>query len=1350
MADVYQSFRSGDDTIVRIQAAVHPVSGVRFVIWSDIAHCFPGVARIQHGDVFVPLLRNERLYRIKPHGIKYHPDAILDVIYNQDNRVAIRSRVTKHVPVIEPSSISRPEEATAHKTTISAAIASSSPLHSSDVDSATSPKELASSTKSTTMADQITIPVESTIPAEPTIAGGDQDTLAMERGRAMFTQALNDAGMTIEDVNAIIDKHIYKALEAMRDPNGAYSIESIKVAKIPKDIKTMVTAELTRMVQGAAKSMPVEARRTKATKTTTTTVANKEEENGEREGGEKGGESALEYGQGAKVTTAAMELQRVMHRLIRLETENVILRSQSSPAFGPGDIQSIPTPTATTAISTAATTNAAASTAIAAAITSPAGSNQGTEEQGEGSEAPQNTETDTLTETGATTDVTAALTKFMELCKTTSARIQTLQTSASSLSDTTIATEAADSSVGMKGAGDLDQEATDIEPSDIRNGDDDDSNVNSHGGNAGAIVKVDQPIGTDPLVSTSADAQQPQHANGARKSPFSSLDIVKHRMKDIRKKRYTWLESPCPKLFIILPTDPEVTSFPHQTWADFDLHFLCDCGEIPRLDGEDVCHICNTSMDDVPYCGCAPHLMPEANGFPQQKDLLKFGNYMMAILEMLEYGSRVEGTEVVPMLKDMKDRKKVMYSMVFLMKQGIETSHQLLAKGFQALDQIKPVAPLTEADLMDLYRMRINERRPFQYHNPIQTLSGDIRWVCHEHYMKLTPDMTTLFENYPASSHLAYERALGTFVVTLNNAERARALYTIAAKMAATPVISIFLDWDLNTADESDLEKAISTFSASCVKICVRERDEDRNPEIDGFGYGFFKVMMAGLANLKIQAFSIERQNSGETNNNEVVDEFFASKGPVFMDPVLIRYTRELEPPRRVQLGIMVTDLDKAAISFMAAVTGFNGISKLTLEAGYGKHIEIDFRVDRGENGDDGGNDEAETGKVDVDNNPAEDMVEFFNRRKQDAITLRIYNSTDTIFLKTHVLRDINIRIAFPEDGPRIRELIKNNRQLTKMEFSIDSKDDPCQVFEYFKAVMNDHPSLESLHLRKDWGKNNKSTFVWHGVSDRSKMTLSIMSYAEDKIGTLLQKFGACLLQIFIHSINIQDSLILEKVTRSRKSQLKLMTISLVDVFQISLTALDELAKVVLRVPLARFMITGTVNPRTASRVGEFMTTVATRITDIHFYGEQTKAILTELTKRMPESSHMDLLIELKLSGPFDATTKDLTWIRSVLFKPIPLATIELHKVNLSHQGWMTLAQEIDFKRLEYFRVGPDVPLKIEAVKAFVGAVPPKSELENFHLDSLGLNELHCRVYKATVLEQLRKKTALVSIGRYY
>ena len=63
MADVYQSFRSGDDTIVRIQAVVHPVSGEHFVIWSDIAHCFPGVARIQHGDVFVPLLRNERLYR---------------------------------------------------------------------------------------------------------------------------------------------------------------------------------------------------------------------------------------------------------------------------------------------------------------------------------------------------------------------------------------------------------------------------------------------------------------------------------------------------------------------------------------------------------------------------------------------------------------------------------------------------------------------------------------------------------------------------------------------------------------------------------------------------------------------------------------------------------------------------------------------------------------------------------------------------------------------------------------------------------------------------------------------------------------------------------------------------------------------------------------------------------------------------------------------------------------------------------------------------------------------------------------------------------------------------------------
>ncbi|KAF9206455.1 hypothetical protein BGZ49_002415 [Haplosporangium sp. Z 27] len=834
---------------------------------------------------------------------------------------------------------------------------------------------------------------------------------------------------------------------------------------------------------------------------------------------------------------------------------------------------------------------------------------------------------------------------------------------------------------------------------------------------------------------------QSENGGNRQQSPFSFMDVVAHRGKDILAQRYDWLESPCPKMFIMLPGDNELASVDDLTWQDFDLYFLCDCGDLP-VNGPTINSICATKDPVTNSCRCLPHVDMKDPGYPLFKEALAFGPYIMAILEMLEYGATVDGVVKMAPLKDLKERRRVMYSMVFLMKQGIETSHQLLAKGYTSLDEIKPIAPLKETELADLYRSRISVRRPFFGSYAFRTQEGDLRWLCKTHYASHSPiiigTMVPRFSENPDSRQCMLHDSLGSLIVTLKTRERTRAFFSMAEQLVTTPVISFFLDWSLTDADEQDLETWIPTLHAACVKIYVREREDQEEEMIQGFGHRYYGIILAAIKNKDIQAFSIERRISGD--NNDSADELFSYKGAVYLDPILARFTREPKSPK-VQLGVLVTDLDKATVAIRNGLKGFHILSKLTLEASYWDHIDH-INIDFGE---------EEGSEIEEDTNyETESIIEFFNRRKHDAITVRTYLSADTTFLQTHALKDVNIRISFPEDGPRIRELIKHNQRLKKMELSIESKDDPCVVFEYFKALTNNHPSLESFHLLKDWGKNNKSTFVWHGVSDRSKMTLSIMSYSEDKIGPLLQKFGACLLQLFIQSINATDAAILEKVTRSRKGQLKLLTIALVDIFTVSQIALDELAKVLHRTPLQRFQITGTVVPRTTSRVAEFMTSVASTITDIHFYGEHSKTILTEMTKRMPESSGMDLLQELKISGPFDATTKDLTWIRSLLDKPTPLTTIELHKVNLSHQGWMTLAQEIDFKRLKYFRVGPDVPLKSEAIKAFVLAVPPKSELENFHLDSDGLKEGHCLAYKSILMPQLRKRTALVSIGRYY
>ncbi|KAF9922200.1 hypothetical protein FBU30_007718 [Linnemannia zychae] len=875
---------------------------------------------------------------------------------------------------------------------------------------------------------------------------------------------------------------------------------------------------------------------------------------------------------------------------------------------------------------------------------------------------------------------------------------------------------------------------------------------------------IDKPVIRPVLASTSNASVS--YSSTKSNATLTIQKIATHRAKNIMAARYNWLESPCSRLFVILPRKDNIASVAEvdaMTWQDFDVHFLCDCMDIPGA-GIDVNGLFKDSDRDgtgaiipksyisedgvehepIRYTGHSytPHLdLSESSSVSLQKECTALAPYLMTVLEMLEYGIVIDGVVKVRALQDLDERKKAMYSMYFLLKHGAELSHQLFSKGISSLDEIEPTAPLKPSELSDFYRNRISVKRPMNSTIPFRSPDGDVRWVCTTHWNQLTVwdfiSQAFDFSKNLNSSQAAYHMNFGTFVATLKTRERAREFYKLAGNLKSTPVISFFLDWELTIEDERELELVPRQILASCLKIQVRERENrrDNSSLYPCFDHGYFKVVLEAVRNNKIQAFLMEKRAASDST--DLMDDLHSFKSSVSLDPILARFCRE-QTSNKIQLSLLVTDLDMAVSLVRKGLCGFHSLSQLTLESSYWDHLNIDFNTSG-----------IITDEVEDAEYAKQSDIDFFNSRSSDAITVRTYFSAGTSFLRSNALKDINIRISLPEDGPRIREVIKNCRRLNQVELAIETKDDPCQVFEYFKALMADHPSLVSFQLRKDWGKNNKSNFVWHGVADRTTMTLAIQSYAEDKIGPLLQKFGSCLLQLYIHSINQQDSAILEKVTGSRRG-LKLMAIMLADACALPQPVLDDLAKVVMRLNLQRFSIAGTVAIRSVNRLADFMKVVAGKITDIHLFGEHAKVILTELGKRMPATSGMAQLLELKISGPFDATTKDLVWMRSLFKKEIALNTIELHKVNLSHQGWMTLAQEIDFKRLRYFRVGPEASLKPEAIAAFTNNVPEDSELENFHLDTDGMKEVHCLSYKAALLPKLKKKTALVSIGRYF
>lgn len=60
----FQAFRAPDEKeLILIPVSLHPTLNELYVIWSDITNCFPETRRIQFRNVYVPLLRDTRLYR---------------------------------------------------------------------------------------------------------------------------------------------------------------------------------------------------------------------------------------------------------------------------------------------------------------------------------------------------------------------------------------------------------------------------------------------------------------------------------------------------------------------------------------------------------------------------------------------------------------------------------------------------------------------------------------------------------------------------------------------------------------------------------------------------------------------------------------------------------------------------------------------------------------------------------------------------------------------------------------------------------------------------------------------------------------------------------------------------------------------------------------------------------------------------------------------------------------------------------------------------------------------------------------------------------------------------------------
>ncbi|KAF8951413.1 hypothetical protein BGZ52_011980 [Haplosporangium bisporale] len=749
--------------------------------------------------------------------------------------------------------------------------------------------------------------------------------------------------------------------------------------------------------------------------------------------------------------------------------------------------------------------------------------------------------------------------------------------------------------------------------------------------------------------------------------------IMQYRIKDILARRYTWLESPCPKLFTILPVkDFDISRLP--TLSMFRVHFLCDCGGVTKIDGE---------QDMSP-----PHLPAREEPYVIKSDniIAKYGTYMMAVLEMMFYMKLVT--------LDKRTVERIRYAVTFLLTKRIQSSIRFHDRKINSLDEVPVIEPLDNTSLKELYTQHlVDAEQPLGGFRAFQTDQGDIRWVCILHLSEYAPNTVferpTRFLGHPSSLRGAYWASLGIFRVIVKDRERAKDLYQLIQSLVSVPLMSFFLDWDVLPQDVVDLAEAVSLFPTSCVMINVREDPID-NTDPWGLGHPYNPVVKAAFNNPRIKAFSLEKRKL------DISDEFGSFERSFYLGSVIVKFKRDLKTPSKTMFAALVTDMDEALGTLRASLEGLDRFSELTLEVGFWDQATIKFAAD-----------ESDYELVNTEDWFSSDA------RHMEAIELRAYSSTDTVLLDAKCLTDVMINFKFPADGPKIRNMIKNNTRLKKLELSITEADDACQIFEYFKALLANHPSLDSFHISQEHFHARTSVYTWEGVADRAKMTLGIECSAEDRIGTMLQKFASCLTTLMIYGLGVQEALILEKVLRPKKGPFKLRSIFLLNVCALSVEAMDSLKKIVQRDTAPEFSISGSVDTKEIGPLADFLIAVAPKVTRLHLYGQHVREIYMELETRMPESAEMDRLTELLISGPLkvESVESEMKWLRSILKKPVPLTTLEIKSADLGHDGWMMLVKEVNFTGLSDLIISPARPIKIKVLEAIVDAVPENSSL---------------------------------------
>ncbi|KAF9360576.1 hypothetical protein BGX26_008719 [Mortierella sp. AD094] len=1165
---VCQSFRATDHPqLVRIPAVRHPSSGEYYIIWTDISDCFPRVARIQHDDVYVPFMRDQNLYRVRPHGIKYHPGIVLDVIYKDQ---------------LQPEQRQQPLTHRSHHSVKKG--------HSHVNNISPNPPCNVASAKSSARAQT-----------------PNGSALVTKSGDEYGIRELSDHSSPTPTSGRSLSRQSHD--QCQNDSDAEPDQEQGDEAELTDEVKEE-DAESAEEVEEEEAGLAEEAKEKEAVLT---------EESKEKEGGVGGGGGGVEEGEGK--------------------------------GEGEDEVE---------------------------------GEGEGEEARGEeGDKAKEHDSDDWKDALGE------VFRNFNQGIANTVQVIQEVERRVLTMIDTAESTKEADANV----------EETEPIEGEVEPGQEEEASVAAKNLREAASVVQQQlkelaaaSSTTSTLLRTISGAPAPPGSAPSLISPpdetLTIQNIARRRVSDILKRRYRWVEATSPKLFIILPvnyatfnkTENEFDEAYLKSlgWPDFTVHFLCDCGNIPGYESKFFPH---SNLKDCPW------------GHPISKKMegsiiMRFGHYMMAILEAFKYGVHLSDNDsdiIIPPEPDPEMQKCMTLAVKYLSSLNIASSSSFLPQlgkendEEMTLDKIPTVEPLSKEDLASVKHFFSDSRNSMEGTPPILTPSGDVRWVCLEHGVAMSPrgewPAAISFSKNPASTVSEFKASMGAFRSVVTTRERARDFYNLAEKLTTTCALRLFLDWDLSKEDEEELRLAVAKFPAACVKLQVRSPSK-HSCNVPGFEHGYSAIIFEALKNPKIQAFILDHGPKDEAPFYGY-DEWFEVKRKFMSHDSLARF-KTSRTSDRISLRILVTDIDSSAVKIRRVVRGLHRFSKLSLIiSDIWEYVTIKF-LKPGEPGGEIIDTEYATG----------DIMDFFEKRGNlDSVNYNCRVKGDNRFIKSKMLTSLSLGYIYARDRIKVREVLRNNKRLEKIGLENMTQDDPSQIFETYKSLMANHPTLGSFEIKQRHARCN-SDFSWREVSDPAKMNVTITTYEGDRVASMFQKYATSLRHLHINGITVSDAAILEKVLRPKKGPFKLENIVLSDVHLVDPVALEDLKKIVMRGDFRMVEVysdvkklksdrdgvpyessngdfKGKTNSKmsektrikleqeAATKVVEFVVSIGSKITGIGIWDSSSHRMLEALESKGAQAAILPSMSIVTVSGASKRVTEH-KWLSQLLFYKSP------------------------------------------------------------------------------------------------